>query len=132
MVFLKTTQCMYMTHFPRPGHIYNHKNLLWKTVRLHCNVSMICCYNLTGYSRKQTDDVINTTTNILREMSYHIVHMLLFHAGYNISIISLSFLVVYQSAKYQQNKGHFLDKNIICQAKFMFIQRKCLDEALAN
>ena len=53
---------------------------------------MICCYNLTGYSHKQTDDVINTTTNILREMSYHIVHMLSFHAGYN-NYIDYQFII---------------------------------------
>ena len=33
-----------------------------------------------------TDDVINNTTNILCEMNFNIMHVLLFHAVYDISI----------------------------------------------
>ena len=51
--------------------------------------SLQCEHNvLLDILAKQIDDVINTTTNILREMNYHIAHVLSFCAGYNISIIS--------------------------------------------
>ena len=64
-------------------------------------MSIMWYYNLI------TDDVINNTTNILCEMNFNITHVLSFHAVYDISIISLSFLVIATYIYCRSNKNRF-------------------------
>ena len=82
-----TNQCEFRRRSYTALHLATAiKNLLWKAVRPHRNNVLL----LMGYSCKQTDDVINTTTNILHKTNYHIAYVLSFCAGHNISIISSS------------------------------------------